>query len=419
MLSAKLVEIIESHQQLLLHDNVVKISLSEDFDLFDFYLRSTATPKVYYKSREGRREYLGLGLLRNFHSEDVTLEELPIFYNKTFDEMKMDSQWQEIGEGYHFQSNITFVKKCNKTDIYLVKGELFLEELKKLTNIVEGDFHGHNIPEIRAVLNTPEIDQWSQSVEDSVSAMEREEFDKVVLARKYTQFYESKLDHSQYITKYIAHKGNNFIYLLNFAPDKSFISISPESLLKIERDRLNIDVIAGTRSLGDNETENLTLATELQNDAKEIHEHEIVTNEIEKSMLKHCNQYELVFSKNILKQKHVQHLYSLFEGALKYDFQIENLINDLHPTPAVGGTPKQKALEIIRENEPFARGLYAAPCGVISKDYSELLVAIRSVLIEKDSVNIFAGAGIVKGSRSNYEWKETTRKMRNFLSPIC
>ena len=84
----------------------------------------------------------------------------------------------------------------------------------------------------------------------------------------------------------------------------------------------------------------------------------------------------------------------------------------------MGGTPKEKAVQFIRENETFSRGLYAAPCGVITEKYSELLVGIRSALIGSDTVSIFAGAGIVEASSSEKEWKETQNKMKNFLSPL-
>ena len=90
------------------------------------------------------------------------------------------------------------------------------------------------------------------------------------------------------------------------------------------------------------------------------------------------------------------------------------IIHKLHPTPAVGGYPKKQALEAIEEIEPFERGWYAAPVGWVGYDRAEFAVAIRSSLIVKNKVALFAGAGIVSGSQPEAEWEELENKIRNF-----
>ena len=87
--------------------------------------------------------------------------------------------------------------------------------------------------------------------------------------------------------------------------------------------------------------------------------------------------------------------------------------------PALGGYPKEKAVEVIREIEPLKRGWYAAPVGWIdSQDNGEFAVAIRSGLIEEDRVRLFAGCGIVEDSLAKQEYEETQVKLRPMLSAL-
>ena len=92
------------------------------------------------------------------------------------------------------------------------------------------------------------------------------------------------------------------------------------------------------------------------------------------------------------------------------------MIDHFHPTPAVGGRPWNLAKSYLKEAEPFDRGLYSAPFGIVSKDYTEFAVGIRSALYENDSLHLYGGAGIVDGSKAMDEWVETNNKMKNFES---
>jgi menaquinone-specific isochorismate synthase len=107
-------------------------------------------------------------------------------------------------------------------------------------------------------------------------------------------------------------------------------------------------------------------------------------------------------------------LHTSFVAILKPGVSPERILKLLHPTPALGGLPKQRAIDFIREHEPFDRGLYAAPFGIITRDYVDALVCIRSCLINQRQVHIFGGAGIVAGSTSESEWLETDRKMHTY-----
>jgi menaquinone-specific isochorismate synthase len=118
----------------------------------------------------------------------------------------------------------------------------------------------------------------------------------------------------------------------------------------------------------------------------------------------------------VLRLRTVQHLKHRIEALLKPGVTDMDLLNCLHPTPAVGGAPRQSALEFIRRQETFVRGWYAGALGYVSAHRSEFAVAIRSALIDERGLHLFAGAGIVRGSDPVEEWQELENKIRLPLS---
>jgi isochorismate synthase len=94
---------------------------------------------------------------------------------------------------------------------------------------------------------------------------------------------------------------------------------------------------------------------------------------------------------------------------------LKTIINALHPSPAIGGTPKRKALELIRDLEPKGRGFYAGYLGWIEADEShevqaDLYVTLRCLSWQENSVTFYVGGGIVAGSDPDKEWEETQAK---------
>mgnify|MGYP002622970426 CR=1 FL=1 len=118
---------------------------------------------------------------------------------------------------------------------------------------------------------------------------------------------------------------------------------------------------------------------------------------------------------SLLKLDNGQHLKTSFHGTLKNSKDNQEIISLLHPTPAVAGHPKNDALKAIERIEPFNRGWYAAPVGYIGYDETEFAVAIRSGLVNKKTLSLFAGAGIVDGSTAHDEWEEIEHKMGSFI----
>lgn len=121
----------------------------------------------------------------------------------------------------------------------------------------------------------------------------------------------------------------------------------------------------------------------------------------------------------LLKIRDIQHLYTPVEGKLSPDATILQLVKLLHPTPALGGVPRQEAMAVIRQNEYMNRGLYAAPLGWIDAEGNgEFAVAIRSAALKDNKAYLYAGGGIVADSEPISEYEETLVKFRPMLRAL-
>ena len=123
---------------------------------------------------------------------------------------------------------------------------------------------------------------------------------------------------------------------------------------------------------------------------------------------------ELVIARTprVVPLRHVQHLVTPVSGRLRDDADVLSLVARLHPTPAVGGTPRELALELIAEEEPHERGWYAGPVGWIDRHGDgEFVVGLRSGVVKGDEVTLFAGCGIVADSDPEREWDESSNKL--------
>src|SRR5690606_32703666 len=128
-----------------------------------------------------------------------------------------------------------------------------------------------------------------------------------------------------------------------------------------------------------------------------------------------CTELQVEEEPGVMRLRNCQHLHTRVEGVLKANEADAPLIEELHPTAAVGGWPRDKALAWLAEHEPFDRGVYAAPTGWIGFDAAEFAVAIRSGLVRDDELTLYSGAGIVPGSDAAEEWDEIENKLAGFL----
>jgi menaquinone-specific isochorismate synthase len=121
----------------------------------------------------------------------------------------------------------------------------------------------------------------------------------------------------------------------------------------------------------------------------------------------------------IAAARSVQHLETPVSAQMCKAGSVLDLVERLHPTPAVGGYPTERALSVMRELEEIDRGWYAGPFGWTDLNGSgEFVVAIRSALLSGRIASVFAGSGIVADSVPAAEYEETSLKLRPMLAGL-
>nr|WP_040881477.1 anthranilate synthase component I [Mariprofundus ferrooxydans] len=196
--------------------------------------------------------------------------------------------------------------------------------------------------------------------------------------------------------------------------DTILVGSSPEILVRRDMDKAVVRPIAGTRPRGKTAIEDKALETELLADAKELAEH-VMLVDLGRNDLGRVCQYgtvELTSSMVIERYSHVMHIVSQVEGTLRDDVDSLDLLAATFPAGTVSGAPKVRAMEIIHELEPVARGPYAGTVGYIGfgGERMDTAIAIRTAVIHGNEVHIQAGAGIVADSVPEREHTECVNK---------
>lgn len=276
------------------------------------------------------------------------------------------------------------------------------------------------LPPLAGRVDLPDRSAWNGLMDSALEALASREMDKVVLARE-TEFRfasDESLDAVGMLRRLIQHSSQSYVFCFQPKPDRAFLGASPERLFYRNNVYLQSEALAGTRPRGATHEEDAALGEELLSDDKELREHRFVVRMLRENFTRFCSSMSYDLAPSLMQLRNVQHLYSYIEGILKVHGGDAALIEAFHPTPAVGGVPRHKALSWLAANEPFDRGVYAAPVGWVGFDDAEFCVGIRSGLIEGNTLALYAGAGIVPGSSATAEWEEIESKMSSFLEAL-
>jgi len=261
----------------------------------------------------------------------------------------------------------------------------------------------------------PDRHLWQQLVEQVTDTTFQRHTAKVVLSRATRLRCRDPIDPWPLLAAWQDHNPNCFQFAFHFGGQRTFIGCSPERLFKRKGRALITEALAGTSLRSDCPEEERRLSRLLLTDAKIRRENALVVDDIRRRLTSLCDDIE-VAPASILKLLHVQHLKHRINGYLKESANDAELLASLHPTPAVGGTPRELALDFICRHEPYDRGWYAGACGYLSEQRSEFCVAIRSALIDHSEIQLFSGAGIVSGSDAEQEWQELNTKIHTLMT---
>jgi len=211
-----------------------------------------------------------------------------------------------------------------------------------------------------------------------------------------------------------------YMFYLNLGETK-LIGSSPEILARLTNKRIELRPIAGTRPRGKTPEEDLDLERELTSDPKERAEHimlvDLGRNDVGRVAIPGSVSVPRLM--DVERYSHVMHLVSGVEGRLKPEMDQFDLFMGAFPAGTVSGAPKIRAMEIISELEPTARGPYAGAVGYFGLNGNmDFCITIRTIHIADRRLSIQVGAGIVADSSPEGEYEETLKKAAAMLKAV-
>lgn len=245
------------------------------------------------------------------------------------------------------------------------------------------------------------------TVEKAIKAIKNKEFVKVVISREEVVCVDD-FDVVETFKKLVLEYMPAMVYVWFHPKVGLWLGATPETLLKITKDKFETMSLAGTQVYEG--------TTDVVWQPKEIDEQQVVTDFI-MSNLNPISDKIIVSKTETIKAGSLLHLRTKISGELTSS--ISNLIVALHPTPAVCGHPKKEAKQFIIDNEGYDRSFYTGFFGELNvKDSSELYVNLRCMKIEGNKAHIYVGGGVTLDSEASKEWEETIKKtktMKNVL----
>jgi menaquinone-specific isochorismate synthase len=254
--------------------------------------------------------------------------------------------------------------------------------------------------------------QWEQAVAAAVGTISAGGLRKVVLARDLNATAVGPIDARVLLARLAASYPDCYTFAC-----AGLIGATPELLIRREDRGVRSLVLAGTAPRGRTAADDDALGAALLASAKDLDEHECAVDDVRTALLPLCADLRIEQRPFLLRLANVQHLATWVHGRLSDGESAArsalSLAAALHPTAAVGGTPAEAALELIRELERMDRGRYSGPVGWVDAcGNGEWGIALRCAQLDGRRARLFAGCGIVAGSRPAAELAETQAKFR-------
>lgn len=238
-------------------------------------------------------------------------------------------------------------------------------------------------------------------VSAAVAKIKAQDFQKVVVSRRET-FSANTSEPMKFFTALVDAYPTAFVSCFFHPKIGMWMSATPEKLVRIHDGRFQTMALAGTQKFEGN--------TNVRWGEKEIAEQKFVTDFIRHELDPYVSDFE-ASEAYTQRAANLLHLRTDISGILKPDAQLVEIINTLHPTPAVCGYPKDPARRFILENEGYDREFYSGFLGELNAgDSCDLYVNLRCMKVARDSISVYVGCGITRDSDPPAEFEETVNK---------
>ena len=304
--------------------------------------------------------------------------------------------------------------------------EIRVESLYRLNEHLEGGLAGSSFSGASEQCTDAEIDyplsfaEWTQMIETARRTFSATPMRKVVLSRIAQIRAQRPFDILQALTRLCSLYPACYTFLFEPQPGNGFLGSTPELLVQVRGKEIETMALAGSIQRGASAGEDAALAAALLSSAKDRHEHRLVVDALRSCLHPLADRLCVADEPTVLSLRNIQHLHTPVRARLRRPEGVLPLVKALHPTPAMGGTPRDLALDFIQSHEPTLRGWYAAPVGWIEGNMDgAFAVAIRSAVVQKERAWAYAGAGITPGSLPRAEWNETEWKFQPIVTSLA
>ncbi|HVF33472.1 MAG TPA: isochorismate synthase [Acidimicrobiales bacterium] len=257
--------------------------------------------------------------------------------------------------------------------------------------------------------------EWQRTIADAVDAITAGDLEKVVVAREVLVVANRPIVVPDVLERLRALYPACVVFSVD-----GFIGASPELLVERRGRAVRSHPLAGTFPRSGDPHADERLAAELVASRKDQREHRFVIEEIERVLRPRCTSLDVPAAPTIMPLRNVLHLGTEIAGRLAAPAPTAlELVAALHPTPAVAGTPTDRALAWLDAHEGLARGRYAGPVGWMDGNGDGMFaIGIRSAEISGPAARLFAGVGVVEGSDPRRELVETQLKLQAILAAV-
>ena len=270
----------------------------------------------------------------------------------------------------------------------------------------------------RLELMEEDLQAWPGRVEAALQALQPGRLDKLVLATRVRARASRPIPVAGVARALQQAHPESCTFAVPGA-GRWFVGATPERLVRLRGNWLQTSALAGSAARGERPEEDQQLAGQLLDSFKQRREHQLVVEAIVEALQPLCADLVVPSRPQVLRLGYVQHLHTPIQGRLRAGVGLLQVLRRLHPTPAVGGLPREAALAWLRAHEGWERGWYAGAVGwVDGQGDGGFWVALRSGLLQGCQALVFAGCGLVAGSDPASEERELWLKLRPMLEAI-
>ncbi|WP_435952825.1 isochorismate synthase MenF [Dryocola sp. BD626] len=391
----------------------VDVSLSDDSDALAWLACQHVYPQFYWQQRDGDDEVAALGALRQFSSladaqsfldAHASTPSLRIWGLNAFDP----------AQGYLFLSRLEWRRKGGEACLWLhLYSETSLrEDARRAAAFLEQILPAKPLLPLHlqclSERHQPGQDEWHQLIGKATEAISSGELDKVVLARATDLHFSTVVSAAAFMAASRRVNFSCYHFLMVFDAHSAFLGSSPERLWRRIDSALRTEALAGTVANHVEDHHAWSLGQWLLKDDKNQRENMLVVEDICQRLQQKVGVLDIL-PPQVVRLRKVQHLRRcIWTELAKADDAV--CLEQLQPTAAVAGLPREPAKSFIKDFEPFEREWYAGSAGYLSRHQTEFCVALRSAKVTNATVRLYAGAGIVAGSDAEQEWQEIENK---------